>query len=209
MEAAAQEYFGKHVEDLNLAEVAMLAGLPKAPSRYAPTSNPTRAKERQAYVLNRMVEAGFVSVAEAQEALKQPLTLKPLRHERFYDVGYYVDYVRQLLEERYGRGTRSIMPVLGYTPRPMLSSIKRPSRPSSTGLKELYSRHGFRGPLKELTAKEIEPFCQQQVAYQQKHPPMKGHLQGPRWLSNRKKGSNPWWCVLPRNMAQSPKIWFR
>ena len=105
MEAAAQEYFGKHVEDLNLAEVAMLAGLPKAPSRYAPTSNPTRAKERQAYVLTRMVEAGFVSVAEAQEALNHSLTLKPFRHERFDDVGYYVDYVRQLLEEKVRPGS--------------------------------------------------------------------------------------------------------
>ena len=176
VEAAAQEYFGKHVEDLNLAEAAMLAGLPKAPSRYAPTSNPTRAKERQAYVLTRMVEAGFVSVAEAQEALNQPLTLKPFRHERFDDVGYYVDYVRQLLEERYGRDPLYTAGFRVYTAADV-ELHKAAKQAIQYGLKELYSRHGFRGPMKELKAKEIEPFCQQQVTYQQKHPPMKGHLQ--------------------------------
>ena len=61
VEAAAQEYFSKHVEDLNLAEVAILAGIPKAPSRYDPYLNPQRAKERQAYVLRRMAEVGFIS----------------------------------------------------------------------------------------------------------------------------------------------------
>ena len=176
VEAAAQEYYGKHVEDLNLAEAAMLAGLPKAPSRYAPTSNPTRAKERQAYVLSRMVEAGFVGVEEAQAALKQPLTFTPLRHERFDDVGYYVDYVRQLLEERYGRDPLYNAGFRVYTAADIgLHTVAKQAIQS--GLKDLYRRHGFRGPLKELKAKEIEPFCQQQVAYQQKHPPMKGQLQ--------------------------------
>ena len=66
VEAAAQEYFSKHVEDLNLAEVAILAGIPKAPSRYDPYLNPQRAKERQAYVLKRMAEVGFIS--KEQEA---------------------------------------------------------------------------------------------------------------------------------------------
>ncbi len=176
VEAAAQEYYGKHVEDLNLAEAAMLAGLPKAPSRYAPTSNPTRAKERQTYVLNRMVEAGFVGVGEAQEALNLPLTYKPLRHERFEDVGYYVDYVRQLLEEKFGRDPLYNAGFRVYTAADV-ELHKSAKQAIQNGLKDLYSRHGFRGPLKELTAKEIEPFCQQQLAYQQKHPPMKGHLQ--------------------------------
>ena len=176
VEAAAQEYYGKHVEDLNLAEVAMLAGLPKAPSRFAPTNNPTRAKERQAYVLNRMVEAGFVGVEEAQAALNQPLTYKSFRPERFEDVGYYVDYVRQLLEERYGRDPLYTAGFRVYTAADVeLHTVAKQAVQS--GLKELYRRHGFRGPLKELKAKEIEPFCRQQVAYQQKHPPMKGQLQ--------------------------------
>jgi penicillin-binding protein 1A len=206
VEAAAQEYFGKHVEDLNLAEAAMLAGLPKAPSRYAPTSNPTRAKERQAYVLNRMAEAGFVSVAEAQEALNQPLTLRPFRHERFDDVGYYVDYVRQILEEKYGRDPLYTAGFRVYTAADV-ELHKAAKQAIHYGLKELYSRHGFRGPLKELSAKEIEPFCQQQLAYQQKHPPMKGHLQTAVVVQSE-KGQQPLvvrfaneYGVIPKNLV--------
>lgn len=176
VEAAAQEYFGKHVEDLNLAEAAMLAGLPKAPSRYAPTSNPLRAKERQAYVLNRMVEAGFISSEQAQAALNQPLTFKPARAERYDDVGYYVDYVRQLLEDRFGRDPLYNAGFRVYTAADV--ELHRVAKQAiNYGLSELYRRHGFRGPLKQLKPKEIEPFCRQQVAYFQKHPPYKGHLQ--------------------------------
>ena len=60
VQAAAQNYFGKNVEELNLAECATLAGLPQAPSRYSPYSHPERAKERQVYVLNRMVADGYI-----------------------------------------------------------------------------------------------------------------------------------------------------
>jgi len=176
VEAAAQEYFGKHVEDLNLAEAAMLAGLPKAPSRYSPTSNPMRAKERQAYVLNRMVEAGFISADQAQAALNQPLTFKPARSERFDDVGYYVDYVKQILEDRFGRDPIYNAGFRVYTAADV--ELHQAAREAiNSGLRELYSRHGFRGPLKQLKPKEIEPFCRQQVAYFQKHPPYRGHLQ--------------------------------
>jgi len=78
VEAAAQEYFSKHVEDLSLAEVAILAGIPKAPSRYDPYLNPQRAKERQAYVLKRMAEwvhqqgAGTGSLPAAPQAQALP-----------------------------------------------------------------------------------------------------------------------------------------
>jgi penicillin-binding protein 1A len=211
VEAAAQEYFSKHVEDLNLAEAAMLAGLPKAPSRFAPTNNPTRAKERQAYVLTRMVEAGFVGVAEAQEALNQPLTFKSIRPERFDDAGYYVDYVRQLLEERYGRDPLYNAGFRVYTAADIeLHTVAKQAIQS--GLKDLYRRHGFRGPLKELSAKEIEPFCQQQLAYQQKHPPMKGHLQAAVVVQSE-RGQQPLvvrfaneYGVLAKNLVQADKV---
>ena len=79
VEAAAQEFFGKHVEELNLAESALLAGIPKAPSRYSPYLNPQRSKERQAYVLRRMTEVGFISKEE--EAAAQPLYPSPEREQ--------------------------------------------------------------------------------------------------------------------------------
>ena len=103
VEAAAQEYFSKHVEDLNLAEAAMLAGIPKAPSRYDPYINPQRSKERQAYVLRRMAEVGFISKAEEEAALRQPIKLKPFRPDWIKECGYFNEHVRTLLENRFGK----------------------------------------------------------------------------------------------------------
>src|SRR6476620_10284584 len=70
--SAAQVYFGKNLRDLNLAEMAMLAGLPKAPSRYNPVVNMQRAKERQLYVLRRMRELEFIKQTQFDEATRQP-----------------------------------------------------------------------------------------------------------------------------------------
>ena len=72
VEAAAESYFNKRAEQLNLAEMAMLAGLVKAPSRYSPVNNLKRAKERQAYVLTRMAEVGFISQEQKEQALRIP-----------------------------------------------------------------------------------------------------------------------------------------
>ena len=74
--SASQVYFGKPLSDINLAEAAMLAGLPKAPSSYNPIVNPKRAKTRQAYVLRRMNEIGQISVQEYKEATGKALVIK-------------------------------------------------------------------------------------------------------------------------------------
>src|SRR5262249_18431259 len=74
--AAAQTYFGKRLPELTLAECAMLAGLPKAPSRYNPIANPQRAKQRQQYVLRRMRELQMVNDEQYAAAEKQPLQVK-------------------------------------------------------------------------------------------------------------------------------------
>ena len=74
--AASQIYFGKTLDQLSIAEMAMLAGLPKAPSRYNPVINPLRAKLRQQYVLRRMRELNFITDAQWQLADKQPLMVK-------------------------------------------------------------------------------------------------------------------------------------
>src|SRR5258708_1016768 len=76
--AASQIYFGKALGELNLAEMAMLAGLPKAPSLYNPVANPQRAKQRQQYVLRRMKEVGHISAAQHDDAVKLPLRAKRL-----------------------------------------------------------------------------------------------------------------------------------
>src|SRR5258705_8968027 len=71
--AASQIYFGKALPELNLAEMAMLAGLPKAPSLYNPVANPQRARQRQHYVLRRMTELGYITAAQSDEATKASL----------------------------------------------------------------------------------------------------------------------------------------
>ncbi|HSR36916.1 MAG TPA: penicillin-binding protein 1A [Desulfurivibrionaceae bacterium] len=101
VEAAAQVYFDKHATDLNLAEFSLLAGLPQAPSRYSPFRNYKLAKNRQAYVLNRMVEDGFITEDVAQKAYKQPLLWGPTTTYA-EENNYFIQHVRNYVEERYG-----------------------------------------------------------------------------------------------------------
>lgn len=101
VEAAAQVYFDKHASDLNLAEISLLAGLPQAPSRYSPFRNYKLAKSRQAYVLNRMAEEGFITAAAAQKAYKQPLIWGPTTTYA-EENNYFIQQVRNYVEERYG-----------------------------------------------------------------------------------------------------------
>ncbi len=100
IEAAAQTYFGKSAADLDLAEAALLAGLPQAPATYDPIVYPERAKKRQQIVLGLMVKAGYVTPAQALAAYQQYLEYKlpPVQLR----APHFVVYVRQLLESRYG-----------------------------------------------------------------------------------------------------------
>ncbi|MBI5167670.1 MAG: PBP1A family penicillin-binding protein, partial [candidate division NC10 bacterium] len=100
-EAAAQTYFGKSVDQLNLAESAMLAGLPRAPLYYSPIIDKERAKRRRAHVLGRMVEEGFISKAEAQMAKAVPFDETAFVRTR-NQAPYFVEYIRQYLEDKYG-----------------------------------------------------------------------------------------------------------
>jgi len=99
--AAAQEYFGRRVEDLSLGQAALLAGLPQAPSRYSPFKHWPQAKARQEYVLERMVDSRFITREEAVRAFREPVALAS-RRGRFVAAPYYVEHVRRLLEEKYG-----------------------------------------------------------------------------------------------------------
>ncbi len=101
IEAAAQRYFDKPAKNLNLPEAALLAGLPQAPSRYSPFgSNPEVAKKRQAQVLRRMVEDGYISQEEANQAQKENLDYALSQSE--IKAPHFVFYVRDLLYEKYG-----------------------------------------------------------------------------------------------------------
>lgn len=99
--AAAQVYYGKPLDKLNAAEFAMLAGLPKAPSRYNPFTNLKRAESRQRYVLSRMRELKYLSEDEYQASLKQELRFKASRQSRDLAADYVAEIVRQELYSRY------------------------------------------------------------------------------------------------------------
>ncbi len=102
VEAASENYFGKSAKDLNLAECAILAGLPQAPSRYSPFKHPERAKQRQIYVLNRMVEDGFITNIQATEAVNKALDIKPRKNLYIDEVPIYTEYIRRYISQKYG-----------------------------------------------------------------------------------------------------------
>jgi penicillin-binding protein 1A len=103
VQAAAENYFRKDVTELSLAEMALIAGLPQAPSKFSPIVKPTAARARQEYVLTRMVKDGVITEAEKQEALQLSVekTVHP-RDDRFLDTApYFTEHVRRYVAERY------------------------------------------------------------------------------------------------------------
>ncbi|MBR2520518.1 MAG: penicillin-binding protein 1A [Selenomonadaceae bacterium] len=103
VQAAAKTYFGKNVEDLNLAECAMLAGIPKSPNYYSPFNNINASMARRNIVLEQMVTYGYISYNESLAAKKTEMTFAPPNvPEKHKDAMYFIEYVTQLLVDRYG-----------------------------------------------------------------------------------------------------------
>ena len=100
--AASDAYYGKPMKDLTIAEAAMLAGLPKAPSAYNPISNPTRARARQLYIIERMEANGFITAEEAEAAKKQELKIRSGADNTRVHAEYVAETVRQLVYAQYG-----------------------------------------------------------------------------------------------------------
>ena len=157
VEAAAENYFGKTVKDLNMAECAILAGLPQAPSKYSPFKYPERAKQRQIYTLNRMVDEGFISNIQATEAINTVVEIKPRRNWYIEEIPYYTEQVRRYVEEKYGRDVLYTQGLEIYTAA-SIEMQKIAQEEVEKGLYELDKRQGFRGPLKILAPEEIETF---------------------------------------------------
>ncbi len=102
VQTAAQIYFGKNVEDLNLAECAMIAGIPKSPNYYSPSSNLKAAKERQSVVLDQLVKYDYIDSATALKAKNTEIKLVNRNTTTTATASYFTDYVLQLLIEKYG-----------------------------------------------------------------------------------------------------------
>jgi penicillin-binding protein 1A len=152
IEAAAQIYFRKHVQELTLAECAILAGLPQAPSKYSPILNPTRAKERQVYVLNRMAEENYITKDVAHAAALEPV--KVYFKEEFDEIApFYKETVRQFLTEDLGEEKVLDEGIKIYTGLDAKKQIAA-EEALKKDLRDLDKRQGYRGPLKTLKTEE-------------------------------------------------------
>ena len=142
--AAAQIYYGVPVEQLNLAEMATLAGLPKAPSRNNPITNPARSLVRRAYVLNRLLTLGKIDVATHRSAMVTPEVARVHEPAVEVDAPYLVEMVRAELVSRYGEDA--------YTNGLRVTTTLSPARQLDAdnalreGLLDYEQRHGYRGP---------------------------------------------------------------
>ena len=153
---ASRIYFKKDVKDLTLEESALLAGLPRAPSRFSPISNAKKAKERQIYVLSRMAAEGYISEEQKEESLKKPL--KVYMRENYSMAPYFVETLRQILSQKIGedqllKGGLTLHSSLD------LEMQKEAKAQLKKGLEDLDKRQGWRGPIENLSSKsEIEEF---------------------------------------------------
>lgn len=156
--AAAQTYFDKTLEQLTLAECALLAGLPQAPSRYSPFARPKLAKDRQVYVLNRMAEEGYITAEQAEQAVAAPLDIKPRRNLFLEEAPVYTEHIRREAERRYGRDALYREGLQIHT-AVNIEMQKAAQQQVDIGLEALDKRQGYRGPLRHLAPSQIEVFC--------------------------------------------------
>ena len=142
--SAARVYFGKDLKDITLAEAAMLAGLPKAPSAYNPVVNPKRAKVRQEYILQRMLELNFITREQYDEAVAQPLVVKGPGRDFSVHAEYVAEMVRQMMyaqyrEETYTRGFNVVTTIDSADQQVAYTALRK-------GIMDYERRHGYRGP---------------------------------------------------------------
>jgi penicillin-binding protein 1A len=159
--AAAQVYFGKDVSELTLAEGALLAGLPQAPSRYSPFRHPAHAKARQRYVLTRMDEEHFITPAQRVAALQQDIVLAGREPVAYSVAPDYVEHVRRILEDRYG-GTAPYEMGLHVHTAINLDMQEAAEAALRHGLEELDGHRRYAGALYRLERAAIQPFLARQ-----------------------------------------------
>ena len=141
--AAAQTYYGKSLENINVAEAAMLAGLPKAPSRYNPVVNPKRAKLRQQYVLRRMHELHYINDVQYKTAQEERLRVRKDQPAFEINADYISEMARQMMYERYKEAAYTD----GYKVYTTLRKVDQDAahRAVLKGVIDYDRRHGYRG----------------------------------------------------------------
>ena len=156
--AASETYFGKPIQSLSIAEAAMLAGLPKAPSAYNPINNPKRARSRQLYIIERMEENGFITSEQAKAAKTEELKIRSVTTPNTTHAEYVAEMARQLMFAQYGndiytRGLNVYTTIKAEDQEIAYQALRR-------GILDYELRQVYRGPEKFITmptdARELE-----------------------------------------------------
>ena len=156
--AASETYFGKPLKDISIAEAAMLAGLPKAPSAYNPINNPTRARSRQLYIIERMEDNGFITAEQAKAAKAEELKIRSGPDSSRVHAEYVAEMVRQMIYAQYGgeaytRGLNVYTTLNAADQDTAYKALRR-------GIMDYERRQIYRGPEKFITlpqnAKELD-----------------------------------------------------
>lgn len=175
VQAASENYFDKNVEDLTLAECSILAGLPQAPSRYSPYRHYKRAKDRQLYVLKRMLANGYIDDEQAQNAYATKLLIHPRADNSAAGTGYFSEQVRRYLEKEYGRKSLYTGGLQVHTTM-NLAMQQAAQEAVRLNLHNHDKRQGYRGVLRQLSEQEAIDEIQQQEALHQKSPLKVGQI---------------------------------
>ncbi|MFZ6760282.1 penicillin-binding protein 1A [Undibacterium sp. Ji50W] len=159
--SAAQIYFGKDLKDVTIAEAAMLAGLPKAPSAYNPVVNPKRAAARQQYILQRMRNLGYITEAQYEQAKNEELRTKTDSSEFGIHAEYVTEMARQLVyeqfkEETYTRGLNVYTTITKADQDSAYLALRR-------GVMDYEKRHGYRGPEAIITIPESKEAAEEAI----------------------------------------------
>lgn len=177
VQAAAENYFDKNVQELSLAECAVLAGLPQAPSRYSPYRHLDKAIQRQKYVLGRMLEEGYISQEERQEAIAEKLVIHPRPRPQIPGAAYFTEQVRRYLEATYGSKMAQTGGLEVYTTiNPMMQQAAQEA--VRENLRRHDQRQGYRAPNKVLSVEEEKLYLEQQALNSTKIPPVGSLIQG-------------------------------
>lgn len=173
IESAAELYFDKHVDQLTIAEAALLAGLTSAPSSFSPYSRPEAARKRQVYTIGQMHEKGFITKEQADEALAEKLEFYNRSNVNLIHTPYFTEHVRRLMEDKYGEERLYNDGFKVYTT--VNIEYQAAARKSvGKGLREFTKRRKYRGPIKQLTPEEAAEFLADQAEKLKKKPLEKG-----------------------------------
>ena len=153
VQAASESYFNKDVSELTVAEAALLAALPKAPTRYSPYTNPAGAKRRQEFVLTRMQEEGYLPKSTVLNAKNEPLQLKAKSFGNLWVGPYFTEHVRRHIENKYGNHTLYKGGLNIYTTL-NIELQKAANEAVRSGLISHDRRRGYLGPLLDLSTLE-------------------------------------------------------